>query len=151
VHLRGASPFRRRGLTPPARHHAGGALLVAASFACLAQAGCAQGSPRAADVSIELTLAPSSPVAGTPVVARLAVRDVRGQLLRGAKVRVAAHMSHPGMMPVVADATEQPDGIHQTPLQFTMAGDWIVHVTGALADGQPVDRWIEVGGVRAAE
>jgi hypothetical protein len=59
-------------------------------------------------------------------------------------------MSHPGMAPVAATVTERPDGIHDVYVRFTMAGDWILHVTGTLPDGRAVDRWLDVNGVRAA-
>ena len=39
------------------------------------------------------------------------------------------------MAPVVADVIERGDGEYEAPLQFTMAGDWILLVTGQLPDG----------------
>ena len=52
-------------------------------------------------------------------------------------------MSHPGMAPVTAAVTERGNGEDQAPLQFTMAGDWILLVTGELPGGgrdQEADR-----------
>ena len=50
----------------------------------------------------------------------------------GARLRLEGLMSHPGMAPVVAEVVERGDGAYDAPLQFTMAGDWILFVTGQL-------------------
>ena len=55
------------------------------------------------------------------------------------------------MAPVVAKVGERTDGMHEVHLQFTMAGDWILHVTGVLPDGRRVDQWLDVIGVRSAD
>ncbi len=57
-------------------------------------------------------------------------------------------MSHPGMAPVTATLVEKSDGTYEAPLQFTMAGDWIVLVTGQLAGGGQLKKQIEIAGVR---
>jgi hypothetical protein len=54
------------------------------------------------------------------------------------------------MAPVVADVVERGDGVYDAPLQFTMAGDWILIVSGQLADGSQIKKQIEVAGVRPA-
>ncbi len=57
-------------------------------------------------------------------------------------------MSHPGMAPVTAALVEKSDGTYEAPLQLTMAGDWIVLVTGQLAGGGQLKKQIEIAGVR---
>ena len=151
MHLRGASPDRRRGLRPLDRGRARCALLIVLPIACLIVAACDRRSRAADDVTIELTLTPNPPVAGVPARGEMALRDRNRRLLRAADLRIEAHMSHPGMTPVLANATERGDGMQDVPLQFTMAGDWTVHVTGTLADGRRLDRWLNVPGVRPAE
>jgi hypothetical protein len=150
VHLRGTAPARGGDLTPSFRSRARRALLIVLPITGLVLAACARDASRAEEVSVDVTIAPNPPVAGEPAVARLAVRDATGPL-RGARLRVEAHMSHPGMTPLLVDAAERPDGHYEVPLRFTMAGDWTLHVTGTVAGGRPLDRWIAVAGVRAAE
>ena len=101
-------------------------------------------------VSIAWTIEPSPPVVGTPVVARMTLRDREQKPVIGALLRLEGLMSHPGMAPVVADAVERGEGAYEAPLQFTMAGDWILLVTGQLADGTSLRKQIEIAGVRPA-
>jgi hypothetical protein len=58
-------------------------------------------------------------------------------------------MTHPGMSPEFAEAKELEPGRYEAPLEFTMAGDWLIiyHVT--LQSGEKLDRQIDVRGVRA--
>ena len=58
-------------------------------------------------------------------------------------------MSHPGMAPVFADAKEIDAGRYQGALQLNMAGDWVVLAHVILADGQKLERQINVNGVQA--
>jgi hypothetical protein len=59
-------------------------------------------------------------------------------------------MSHPGMAPVIAPATETAAGVYRVDLHFDMAGDWILQVTGALRDGRRIDRRIDIPDVRTS-
>jgi hypothetical protein len=60
-------------------------------------------------------------------------------------------MSHPGMTPVVASVAERGPGEYEAQLRFSMAGDWVLVLTGQLPDGAPVTKQLEVVGVRPAE
>jgi hypothetical protein len=99
-------------------------------------------------VSVTWTLDPSPPVVGTPIVVRVTLRDREQKPLNGARLRLEGLMSHPGMAPVAAAVVEKGDGAYEAPLQFTMAGDWILLLTGELPDGSPVKKQIEIAGVR---
>jgi hypothetical protein len=59
-------------------------------------------------------------------------------------------MSHPGMVPVFADAEETEPGRYQSSFELTMAGDWhiLVHVT--LPDNSQFERAFEIKGVASA-
>jgi YtkA-like len=56
-------------------------------------------------------------------------------------------MSHPGMVPVFAEATEIEPGRYSAVMDLSMAGDWIVVVHIVLPDGRKTERLIQVKGV----
>jgi hypothetical protein len=85
---------------------------------------------------------------GAPIVVRLTLRDRDQKPVTGAHLRLEGLMSHPGMAPVTATVTERGNGEYEAPLQFTMAGDWILLVTGELPGGTPIRKQIEINGVR---
>jgi hypothetical protein len=125
-------------------------VLIALVFACShALIGCGRTEP-ADSVRVSWTLDPSPPVVGTPIVARLTLRDTTQNPIIGARLRLEGMMSHPGMAPVSAAVTEKGNGEYEAPLQFTMAGDWILLVTGELPGGTAFTRQIEITGVRPA-
>ena len=101
-------------------------------------------------ISVSWTLNPSPPFAGTPIIVRLTLRDRDQQPVTGARLRLEGLMSHPGMAPITAAVTERGNGEYEAPLQFTMAGDWILLVTGELPGGVGFKRQIEINGVRPA-
>lgn len=99
---------------------------------------------------MRVTLTPRAPLSGVPAVVEISLQDARGRPVRDADLRIEAHMAHPGMAPVVGTGTRRADGVHEVPLQFTMPGDWVLHISGMLADGRRLDRWIEVRDVQPA-
>lgn len=63
---------------------------------------------------------------------------VVGRPIGGARLTLEAHMSHPGMAPVVSTLTEGPDGQYTARLPLTMTGDWQLVTSGSMADGRRV-------------
>ena len=123
--------------------------LILALAAAVLAAGCRERDP-AADVTAAWTIDPGPPSAASETIARITLQDARQQPVRGAALRLEAHMSHPGMAPVTASLTESHDGVYETRMTFSMAGDWVLVVSGTLADGRRILRQLEVAGVRPA-
>ncbi len=82
---------------------------------------------------------PLAPVVDEEAHAEITLRNRTGQPVRGATLRVEAHMSHPGMAPVIEGAREESDGVYTVRLRLTMAGEWILFVRGTRADNRPID------------
>ena len=123
--------------------------LIVALLACAVAAAC--GRPDAgADVSVAWTIEPAPPSTGAATVAELTLKDERQQPIRGARLQLEAHMSHPGMSPVTTALAETGSGVYAGRLQFSMAGDWLLVVSGQLADGTRFTRQLEVPGVQPA-
>jgi hypothetical protein len=122
---------------------------AAASVLALAGiAACARGGGTAPGVTVVSSLAPAAPSVG-PAAISLRLSDARGPVA-GARLRVEADMTHPGMRPVLAQAEERGGGLYVAHFAFTMGGDWAILVTGELADGRRVDHRLDVPGVRGS-
>jgi hypothetical protein len=136
-------PSGRRHLigSRPARH--GLVLLVAVVLA-----GACGASSRTDDVTSNWTLDPSTPTSRQPMHLVLALRNRAGEPVRGATLQMAAHMAHPGMAPLVADAVEDPPGSYTATFQFTMNGDWTIVASGTLADGRRITRSADLRNVK---
>ncbi len=120
---------RQRRLTRPAAAVA--VVLAVATF------GCAKpDDARPLDIGIELQ--PPAPVTGNETHATIRVRDRGGKAIRGATLTLDAQMNHPGMAPVTVTLHETSDGVYEAPLNFTMAGDWVLVASGHLPDGRRV-------------
>jgi YtkA-like protein len=134
------------------RHVLTAVILVCSLAAACAAPGCDVHWDREREavepVSVSWTLDPSPPFAGTPLLVRLTLRDREQKPITGARLRLEGVMSHPGMAPVTAAVTERGNGEYEAPLQFTMAGDWILVATGELPGGGQIKKQIEISGVR---
>jgi len=56
-------------------------------------------------------------------------------------------MSHAGMTPVFAEASETEPGHYRSMMELSMAGDWHVTVHLTLPDGRRLDHEFEIRGV----
>jgi hypothetical protein len=150
VHVCVAASHGGRRLTVSRRNrlHTDLSILLLALSACWLGIACHRPA-QARDLTFESTLSPR-PVVGRPALLELHVLDAGGRPVLGAQLRVEAQMSHPGMAPLLATATERGNGVYEVPLQFSMAGDWIVLVTGSLPNGDKVEHRVDVPGVRPA-
>ena len=82
---------------------------------------------------------PLAPVVDEEARAEITLRNRTGQPVRGAMLHVEAHMSHPGMAPVIERAQDQGAGVYTVRLRLTMAGEWILFVRGTRADSRSID------------
>src|SRR3970282_1589415 len=90
-------------------------------LACWSLVGACAGRPVADDVSVTCTADPAPPVAGARTVATVTLRDAARQPVRGVRLEIEVHMSHPGMAPILAAAEEQGDGVSQGRFRFPMS------------------------------
>ena len=114
-------------------------------FATLALA--CQKTAKPPDITLQYEIAPQPPRVGTATI-NLKLTDKNGAAVSGARVDLEGNMSHAGMSPVNSEAKEVETGKYRGTLQLTMAGDWIVLVHITLADGQKLQRQIELSGVK---
>ena len=67
-----------------------------------------------------------------------------GEPVTGARVRLEGNMSHPGMAPVFADATEIEPGRYRSTMELSMLGDWYILVHLTLPNGSKLDRRFDI-------
>ena len=115
---------------------------------CLLAAACGS---RAADVTVAWTIDPMPPAAATTTTVRVTLADAHGTPVSGARLRLDAHMTHPGMAPVTSNVIETAGGTYQSQVRLSMAGDWVFVLTGELRGGHRITKEIQVPAVRPAE
>jgi hypothetical protein len=118
-------------------------LLVAAA---LFASGCRQPVAHSPDLALTHTITPSPLRVGRAEIS-LTLKDSARHPVSGAHVALEQNMSHPGMPPIFGEAREIAPGNYAGQLDLTMAGDWFVLVHLTLADGQKLDKQIELKGV----
>jgi hypothetical protein len=104
-------------------------------------------SARDGEFNMTWTLNPAPAVVGPATLLVHFTHKTNGQVT-GASVRLEGFMSHAGMAPVLATATERTPGAYEIPFTFTMQGDWVLLVRGELPGGHRVEQRIDVANVR---
>ena len=84
-----------------------------------------------------------------PANIALKISDADAKPVTGARSELEGDMSHPGMAPVFGEAKEAQPGNYRGRLEFSMAGDWVILLHVTLANGEKLDRQLEVKGVRS--
>ena len=92
---------------------------------------------------VELIVLPTPAVVGHAHL-ELELTDPEGQPVQGASISARGDMTHPGMTPVLAEATELGGGRYSVPFEWTMAGDWIVTIEVELTDGTLFERTFDL-------
>jgi len=121
---------------------------VAALFLTLVVTACNNPTESSAVVTIEHEITPQ-PVRVGQATLTLRLVNASRQPVTGASVTLEGNMSHAGMSPVFASARETEPGRYQAIVDLSMAGDWIILTHITLADGQKLERQLDVKGVRA--
>ncbi len=119
-------------------------LACAAAFSL---ASCTRPADPPVLVTIEHSISPELVRVG-PASITLQLTDSGGKPVAGAKIAIEADMSHAGMSPVFAAASEAEPGRYQSHLDFPMAGDWVVLLHITLPGGKKLERQFDVKGVR---
>ena len=79
---------------------------------------------------------------------RLLLSDASGKPVTGANSAIETDMSHAGMSPGVAQATQAEAGRYKVSLEFQMTGAWVIPLHVTLPDGKKLERQIDVRRVR---
>lgn len=98
-----------------------------------------QNSATSDDITIEMAVEPSQPNVG-PAQLVISLFDANGQPVDNAALAIEGNMTHAGMVPVLAEASESEAGRYTVPFEWTMGGDWIVTVEATLPDGRQVSQ-----------
>jgi hypothetical protein len=117
--------------------------------ACLLFAQACRQKSVPADLILEHQISPQPPRVG-PVAITLRMTDASGKPVTGARIEIEGNMSHAGMTPVFAEATETGNGGYRATIDLSMAGDWLVVAHIALIDGRKLERQFEINGVAPA-
>lgn len=110
--------------------------------------GCRQEAESESGVRIDWSISPDPPQTG-PVKMEFTLTDEAGMPVRASDIRMEANMTHPGMQPVLAGATETAEGRYVSEFEFTMPGDWYILIDGELPGGGRFQKQVDVAAVRA--
>jgi hypothetical protein len=126
----------------------GRVVLLFGCFAARDVTECSKPSSSSPVVAMQFEINPQ-PVRVGPTTVTLRLADGAGRQITRARVVLEADMAHPGMSPVFGETKEVDPGGYQGRIGFTMAGDWVILLHITLADGQNLERQVDVKGVQA--
>ena len=122
--------------------------LIALCACLLFAQACRHKSESLPDLTLEHEISPQPPRVGQVAIT---VRvTASGTPITRARITMEGNMSHAGMVPVFAEATEIDAGRYRANMDLGMAGDWLVLVHATLADGRKLERQFEIKGVAPA-
>jgi hypothetical protein len=109
--------------------------------------GCSRQAP-APDITIAHQINPEPIRAGLTEIT-LTVADSASAPVTGAHIDMEADMSHAGMAPVFAQASEITPGRYRGKINLNMGGDWVILLHGTLSDGAKFERQFDLMGVQS--
>ncbi len=68
------------------------------------------------------------------------LNDPAGASIDDARLSLRGDMTHAGMVPVLAETEGGTDGLYRLPVEWSMAGEWILTVEAVLPDDTRVAR-----------
>ena len=99
---------------------------------------------QAPDLRLDIVeLRPDPPAVGQATLL-LRLGDPEGRPIEGAAMSLRGDMTHAGMAAVLEDAEEVGEGLYRVWFEWTMAGDWVITVSGTLEDGRTIRRELQV-------
>ena len=116
-------------------------------FASWAGFGCQPAGEKQSNINLSWEVEPDPPRVGMSTVT-VFLKDSTRRPVEDARVTLEGNMSHPGMQPVISQATETEPGRYSAKMEFTMAGDWFILITSTLKDSTIAEHQIELPGVR---
>ena len=102
------------------------------------------------NLTVSYEVSPLPARVGHDVTVTIKMKDGSEKPIDGAHIKLEANMSHAGMAPITAEASETGPGRYETRMKLTMAGDWQVLVLLTLPDDREVDQQFEIKGVAPA-
>lgn len=122
--------------------------LIALCACLLFAQACRHQSESLPDLTLEHEISPQPPRVGQVTITLRVTAS--GTPITRARITMEGNMSHAGMVPVFAEATEIDAGRYRANMDLGMAGDWLVLVHATLADGRKLERQFEIKGVAPA-
>ena len=98
------------------------------------------------DFNLTHEVSPQPPHVGQTTIT-LGLTDHSDKPITGARITVEGNMSHAGMAPAVAAATEVEPGLYRAIIELSMAGDWVVIAHCVLPDGRRINQQFKINGV----
>ena len=108
--------------------------------------GCRRQNESLSYLTITYEVSPQPPRVGQTSIT-VDLTDVSGKPLTGAEVTLEGNMSHAGMLPVTAAATEVSPGRYRAIMELSMAGDWNITAHVKSANGLNLERQFDIKGV----
>lgn len=68
----------------------------------------------------------------------LRLSDAAGAPINDARLSLRGDMTHAGMIPLLAEAGTGQDGLYRVPVEWSMAGEWVLTVEAVLPDHSSV-------------
>jgi hypothetical protein len=104
------------------------------------------------NIRISMYTDPILPVVGdATLIVRLSTPPDNTPINNAQKIEIKADMTHAGMIPVLAETTAPgEDGYYRIPINFNMAGDWVITITATLADGTVATYSTTIAGIAVA-